>query len=551
MLSLDALQRHFGGLEVAGSSDTTERDLLEIGAQCGISRTRESSVSDLRTRAARLRSPSRLPDFLEFRVSSAGFHAGPTDSADICHNSNSGWNILLIKPLPDVSRISTTGMKLALDTKGFAMKCILHIGLMKTGTTLLQKWLYQNQQALSAQRIWLSDSLGSPDNYLFTAYFNDQLDDWSRYMKINTLEERRAYFKGFLERLKLEIDKQSKSHDVFIITPKNLNFCFTQSDEFKPLTDFLHGNFDDVRVVCYFRNQFDFAVSGYSEKVKHSSVFDLETYLKEATPESYHFNYLAIADNWSSAFGRDHCDFKIFDKAKFFEGDLRKDFLNSLGCQIDHARLNFCLDSANESLSPLVASGYRAINSVFPTWDPIDGGLHRPNFDLKATVNSIDSLQKGKIASAARAEIEEIFDDANTAFFTKYFNGPNQFKSRIVDAKPEVQFSQSEVERIVFDLLSTILPLKLPGGSLKDGDADYLRDIAVKIENDKELALEDCLALMKLAQRARPSGPFISWKVQDYESRLVAKGKAVPSATHGANRSALSRLFSRFWQTRE
>ena len=46
------------------------------------------------------------------------------------------------------------------------MKCILHIGTEKTGTTILQDWLYDNKVELSKVGVYLSDNLGKTNNIL-------------------------------------------------------------------------------------------------------------------------------------------------------------------------------------------------------------------------------------------------------------------------------------------------------------------------------------------------------------------------------------------------
>ncbi|MGE6580260.1 hypothetical protein ACQKD0_04400 [Vreelandella aquamarina] len=54
---------------------------------------------------------------------------------------------------------------------------------------------------------------------------------------------------------------------------------------------------------------------------------------------------------------------------------------------------------------------------------------------------------------------------------------------------------------------------------LENNDADYLRDIALKIENKKTLTIEDAYYLMSLAHKARPEGPFIKSKLDHYSQQ--------------------------------
>ena len=46
------------------------------------------------------------------------------------------------------------------------MKCILHIGTEKTGTTLLQNWLYDNKEKLSQVGIYLMGWPALQINYI-------------------------------------------------------------------------------------------------------------------------------------------------------------------------------------------------------------------------------------------------------------------------------------------------------------------------------------------------------------------------------------------------
>lgn len=74
------------------------------------------------------------------------------------------------------------------------MKCILHIGTAKTGTTLLQNWIYDNKVEFSKSGIYISENLGKTNNRLIPAYFSSQLDDWAKRNSIKTLGEKKSIF---------------------------------------------------------------------------------------------------------------------------------------------------------------------------------------------------------------------------------------------------------------------------------------------------------------------------------------------------------------------
>lgn len=56
---------------------------------------------------------------------------------------------------------------------------------------------------------------------------------------------------------------------------------------------------------------------------------------------------------------------------------------------------------------------------------------------------------------------------------------------------------------------------------LEDHDANCLRDIALKLIKDSPENLNDALSLMKLAKRARPKGPLIGKKVDEWSKMLI------------------------------
>lgn len=57
---------------------------------------------------------------------------------------------------------------------------------------------------------------------------------------------------------------------------------------------------------------------------------------------------------------------------------------------------------------------------------------------------------------------------------------------------------------------------------LDDPDAPFLRDLAVAVAQGKEASLEDAIALMRLAQRARPDGPKINALIETWQRQLAA-----------------------------
>ena len=400
------------------------------------------------------------------------------------------------------------------------MKCILHIGTEKTGTTLLQEWLYHNITSLSKCGIYLSEIIGKPNNQLVPAYFSNRLYSWAKSKGISSLSEKKKFFEGFLSSLSLEIEDASKKHQYFLISAEHMHSQLRTKNEIENLHNFLQDKFDSIDIHCYFRNQYDLAISRYSTALKGSSVKSLDMFLNDIHPDNYYYNYGQIADNWKAVFGELNCKFSIYDKAMFIKGDIRKDLIAKIDRDIDCNNFDYSITAANVSLTYLQAVAFKTININFPRFNSNSSGVSPINQQLKQAVLNIDSLKLGKIESHRRKEIEEIFRNINEYFFQENFGSSNKF----ITASGDEPMKSKERERLIKlgillddTLMELLTLLKNP---LQDQDACYLRDIALKIFKRSPENLNDALSLMKLAKRARPQGKFIEKKVDEWSKML-------------------------------
>ncbi|MBI1262330.1 MAG: hypothetical protein GC184_11455 [Rhizobiales bacterium] len=403
------------------------------------------------------------------------------------------------------------------------MKCVLHIGTEKTGTTLLQQWLYENRDELGRQKIYLSGILGVPVNRLFAGYFQHQLDEWAERNKILSFEDKAKYFDGFLERLSDEIKSASTDHKLFLISSEHLHSRVSRREDIETIKSFLSDHFESVEIICYFRPQTDMAVSLYSTMVRMDYTHDVETFVQEHLRDnSYYYNYKEIADNWSSVFGKENCHFKIYDLKKFAEKDLRIDFITLLPVSVNREKLTYKTRVSNRSTSGLRARAFRIINRYVPFWDDRNGQKNPLNDRLKNLIANNKSLAHGVITSRARDEIEKKFAASNRDFFAEYFDDETSFSTNARLDQNDRHFSYEQVEILVSTLLEDLMPFISLGASqrLSDRDADCLRDIALKIEAGQQLSTRDALELMQLARRARPDGALIKRKIADYAAQV-------------------------------
>lgn len=396
------------------------------------------------------------------------------------------------------------------------MKLVLHIGTEKTGTTLLQNWLYANQNAFSEQGVFLSNLLGKGNNRKLVSYFKRVLDDYARREGFLTQEGKAVFFDGFIEDFSDEIKRASENHEVMVITSEHFHSRLYGPGEIRDLKDFLFSHFSEVKVLCYFREQSQMLESLYSTGLKAATQSSLENFDLEFYEKSKYFDFYDVASRWSSVFGHENCDFRIYDRENFKDRDLRRDFLSALPKSINITDLNFDGVPGNESLNFLEGRLFRVINQCVTYWAP-EGGVNPENLFFKRLIRRCARLKVGRIKDLGGTQFSKRFEDSNRAFFDRFFDGRKSFKTEETD-KAQSELPQFSIEDLsaALEEVTEVICESVSGRLLVDSDANILRDVALKYETGAPITREEALALMRLAGRARPRGGHIQAKIREW-----------------------------------
>jgi hypothetical protein len=403
------------------------------------------------------------------------------------------------------------------------MDCLLHIGTEKTATTLLQSWLYSNRNALSAEGVFLSSVLKEGNNRKLVSFFQTQVDDWLKRQKINTTEEKAAFFDGFDADFRREVEEAATTHHTMIITSEHFHSRLRHREQLEALKKLLDELFERVRVVCYFRDQADYAVSTYSTKLRNAYPHSLETFLGSISPEGYYFNHEDSAALWASVFGEHACQFAVFDRAAFVDHDIRRDFIAHLSTPVNSKSLNYAVERRNESLSRFQARLFQVINQRIPFWKPGRVGLNRLNRKLKTTVENIAGIDSGSL-EAAKQGLRDEFADSNRRFLARW--APNRTDlldhgagkpsdartgaDSVAQVTAQTTMDMAEVEALLANLLDGLLDKHLSHGrALLDEDAQELVAFYDRYRKTCPEDIEGAQFLLALAQRARPGGQVI------------------------------------------
>lgn len=310
------------------------------------------------------------------------------------------------------------------------MRCVLHIGTEKTGTTLLQDWLYANKESLSERRIGLSDNLGGHNNFFISEYFQTNIDKWALEQNISNLAQKQRYFTGFRESLERELRVAAEKFDVFVMTSEFLHSRLRNIQNIENLKTFLFDNFEQVNVVCYFREQCSMATSLYTTDVLRECGLSLDDYLDNGVePSEYYYDLCSVADNWSAVFGRGNCVFRVYDRRRFIEGDIRKDFLDAAGLDVSSGAFDSSLSVVNASLSELQGIALVTVNRMLPFFVGGTRRWNQNNIRAKQYLLSLPELRRGRIKSANPDRISDRFAQRNRTLFDCYFEGEDIFAS--------------------------------------------------------------------------------------------------------------------------
>lgn len=393
------------------------------------------------------------------------------------------------------------------------MKCILHIGTEKTGTTLIQKWIYSNEENLSRQGVALTKTAGHPNNRMLAAMFQRNLDDYLRMIGVTDEAGRKASFETFRANFRDEVEALSKDHHTVVLTSEHMQSRLKTHEEVAELATFIGEFFTDAEVVCYFREQSQFRRSLYSTALKSGKAISFQKFHADPFKYRHYYDYEFIMDKWVTAFGAGSVSPVMFDRNKMRHGDIRKDFIERTMPDVDLGGLLYDVSSENESLSALQSVAVRLINERHPKF--IKNQANSLRNRMVRSVIGAAHLKRGSVSDGRSEEIFNGFAESNRRFFGKYFNADeNLFEPPPRDRSEE---SPKEEIGIVHDLTESLVNIN--GLTvITEKEVERLTELAVGLARGGGESREGALVLLKVLQRVRPKSSTIENAILEAEN---------------------------------
>ena len=250
------------------------------------------------------------------------------------------------------------------------MKCILHIGTEKTGTTSLQKFLHLNSALLREQGIHYSNCLGRPNNRKISVFARDadKPESGFREYGIQSEDDHRKFCGELVDQLDAEIrDIQSlDAQAIYLISNEHLHSRLISRKMVGRVHALLSNYFSSVEVFCFLRPQADLLLSQLSIGAREGNLIGAKKF--NAAANSTYFNYFKLYNRWRHSFS----DVKLVsykrnpDTIDFFHKTLKFD---RSACS-DQPNLNTALDYRTMCLAgnlqlPLLVNGNRNKNREF------------------------------------------------------------------------------------------------------------------------------------------------------------------------------------------
>lgn len=272
------------------------------------------------------------------------------------------------------------------------MTCYLHIGMPKTGTTSIQQFLKLNYNILlEKQCLFPISTLLNGNHYPLVQMLHSTSN--KKIIKYNYNLERIIYNKNYKTKNKYILNKyiseikKYKNISNIIFSCENFTIDITNPMEIIKLRRILRlMGMKNIKIIIYLRPLTDFLTSWYSQDIKHGA-YDPDYLDNIGKKEINHMcDYKNLIEMFCNVFGKDNIIVKKFEKKAFFQEDLLKDFIHTLGLNWDQ---KFIIPKKqNESLNLLSMELLKALNRIIPRF--------LPNFTLDPKRIEIQSLIQDK-----------------------------------------------------------------------------------------------------------------------------------------------------------
>lgn len=236
-------------------------------------------------------------------------------------------------------------------------RIVLHIGLEKTGTTSIQRFLTKNRASLLEKHGILYPSHPAlchdeAHSTLTAALLPPSDCDF-------VVPEARPSMTDVLDGLDEALDLEPEA---LVLSSEHMSSRLDEAGISQLAQLFSRY---PVEVVVYLRRQEEMGIAAFSTHLKCGRRDWLIP--REISPKNHYYDFQGKLAPWAAIFGREAIKVRIFDRKQLYKEDISDDFLRTIGVQngFEHAREA----PLNRSLTLSEAALLHALNQHLPTWE--------------------------------------------------------------------------------------------------------------------------------------------------------------------------------------
>lgn len=201
-------------------------------------------------------------------------------------------------------------------------KLILHIGTPKTGTTAIQKFLYDNESILNEQH-FSYPTIQKGKHQIINAYALDQ------YLKNGVPDTEHAGWKDFWTTL-----REKLQNDHVILSWEGIFFDYA-----KEFFSAVKKEYDVIQIIVYLRRQDRFLESIWNQYTKGEPLSKLP-FKDFIANEKFKWSYLEKLNKIADIVGQENLIVRVYEKDQFqgARKDIISDFLQAVGINLDWSR---------------------------------------------------------------------------------------------------------------------------------------------------------------------------------------------------------------------
>jgi len=220
------------------------------------------------------------------------------------------------------------------------MKCILHIGTEKTGSTSLQNFLKLNAAELRKQSVCFPTIAENPNHYVLAMATGDfaepNLERIRADFAIDSADQQRALARQLGHEIRTKFDESGC--ETLVLSSENFHHGMRSTASVMQLRTFLTSlGFENTQIVVYLRRPADLVNSWYSTALRWGDIIQSPPNALECGCDSgaIDLRYDATLQRWERVFGRDSMRVRIFERKTLVGGSVIDDFATVAGISVD------------------------------------------------------------------------------------------------------------------------------------------------------------------------------------------------------------------------